>query len=171
NQYENISNKNVTFEILERETLPVDKDKRKEFFRICRSLRLEGFKISLDDIGGRDENGNLLHSNRDRIEEFIKEDVLDIVKLDMEVVRELYLAGGDNVVSFIGEYLRKIENIDIVAEGIEGEFWRTKDGKREKYEDNIDVEKFMEFLKNKLGVTLFQGYALGKPQEPKSIKK
>jgi len=169
NQYKDISDKNVTFEILEREVLPVDTDERKEFFQICKKLRSKWFKIALDDIWARDNNGKLLYSNRDRIDEFIKEGALDIVKLDMEVVRELYLAGGENVVSFIWEYLKTLKNIAIVAEWIEWEFWRTVDWAREKYADNIDVDDFMKFLEDKLWVTHFQWYALWKPHQPKSL--
>lgn len=188
NRYNNVNSNFLTFEILENEELPKDENERRDFFENLRWLKKQGFKIALDDIGWRNEEWELLYSNVERIDEFFEEGVIDVVKLDMELVRELYLSSKEqrinlkkvrdtykipdsveysDIIDFIWKYYQKLGTIEIVAEWIEDEFWE----KGKKVQDNIDVEDFMEFLSEKLWVTQFQWYALWKPQDPKNIKK
>ena len=189
--FENIPSNFLTFEILEDEEIPKKKKERKKFFNILRELKKRWFNIALDDIGWRNEKWELLFSNKERIDDFIEEWVLDIIKLDMELSRELYLYSiwreinldkvreiykiknkvgnkieDKDIIKYIWDYHKKIKegnNITIIAEWIEGTFCRWNNWAKEAYESDIKTKDFMNFLYHKLWVTQFQWYALWKP--------
>ena len=153
------------------------------------------YKIALDDIGWRDfTTWELWFADRDRIDEFLDQEVLDIIKLDMELVRELYLHSLwhevdlslikrtyklDNtddveVITKIWEYHASLNaikpDLDIIAEWIEDVFYEKIDWKMQPVHTGINTDGFMRFLSQELWVTQFQWYALWKSMDPNYIK-
>ncbi len=184
-EYPDIDNSRITFEILEDKPVPKDPERREIFFNTLRGLKNKGFNIAIDDIGWINEEGKLLNGNIDRVVGFLKEEVLDVIKLDKTLVRDLYayyLWFNVNSALIRQTYafpnterniktdlktiyglhdLLKEEGVKIIAEWID-EFtvWGEK---------ITDMKDFMRFLKDEIWVDQFQWYHLWKPMDPEEI--
>jgi len=120
----------LVFEITEREKV-LDVAALTRFFREAQE---EGFGVALDDLGSGFSNLNLIHQLRP-----------DIVKLDMELTRDIHQNEMKGVIARkILEATSQLD-IDVVAEGVE------QQGELEWLREN--------------GARFVQGFLIGRPDE------
>lgn len=119
----------IIFEVTENENI-TDKTHIK---KILESYKKQGFKTAIDDFGAGHSGLNLLADFQP-----------DIIKIDMELIRNIHKNRAKQVISRSIVALCKDLNIQVIAEGIEC------------------IEELQALQET--GINLFQGYLFAKPE-------